>query len=59
MKKAKVLEAVNSLPDEFPLEEVIERLILLEKIEKGMEQVRQKQVVSTAEAKKRLQKWLK
>ncbi len=59
MKKTKVLEAVNSLPDEFPLEEVIERLILLEKIEKGMEQVRQKQVVSTAEAKKRLQKWLK
>ena len=59
MNKSKVLETVNRLPDEFSLEEIIERLIILEKIEKGMEQVRQKQVATTDEAKKRLQKWLK
>jgi len=59
MKKSKVLETVNRLPDEFSLEEIIERLIILEKIEKGMEQVRQKQVATIDEAKKRLQKWLK
>lgn len=59
MNKTKVLEAVNSLPDEFSLEEIIERLIILEKIEKGMQQVRQGQVVTTTEAKKRLQKWLR
>ena len=59
MNKTKVLEAVNSLPDEFSLEEIIERLIILEKIEKGMQQVRQGQVVTTAEAKNRLQKWLR
>lgn len=59
MKKAKVIEAVNGLPDEFSLEEVIERLIIMEKIENGMQQVRQGQVVTTPEAKKHVQKWLK
>lgn len=59
MNKSKVLEAVHSLPDEFSLEEIIERLIILEKIEKGMQQVRQGQVVSSQEAKKQMQKWLK
>ena len=59
MKKTKVLEAVNNLPDEFSLEEIIERLIILQKIEKGMQQVRQGQVVTTEEAKKRMQRWLR
>lgn len=59
MKKAKVLEAVNNLPDEFSLEEIIERLIILEKMEKGMQQVREGKVVTTAEAKKRMEKWLR
>ena len=59
MTKEKVLDAVHNLPDEFSLDEIIERLIILDKIEKGMIEVRQGQSVSTKEAKKRFEKWLK
>lgn len=59
MTKEKVLDAVHNLPDEFSLDEIIERLIILDKIEKGMTEVRQGQFVSTKEAKTRFEKWLK
>lgn len=58
MTKKKVLEAVNNLPDEFTLEELLERFIILEKIEIGMQQVREGKTVSSEEARKRLAKWL-
>jgi predicted transcriptional regulator len=47
------------MPDEFSLEEIIERLIILEKIEKGLAQAKAGQVLSSEEVKKRLEKWLK
>lgn len=58
MTKKKVLEAVNNLPDEFTLDELLERFIILEKIEIGMQQVREGKTVSLEEARKRLAKWL-
>jgi predicted transcriptional regulator len=59
MTKEKVLETVRSLPDEFTLDELLERLFILEIIEKGMQQVREGRVVSSEEARKRFEKWLR
>jgi len=59
MTKEKVLETVRSLPDEFTLDELLERLFILEIIEKGMQQVREGQVVSSEDARKRFEKWLR
>ncbi len=58
MTKEKVLEAVNNLPDEFTLDDLVERLIILEILEKGMKQVRAGEVVSSEQARKRFEKWL-
>lgn len=58
MKKEKVLETINSFPDEFTLDELVERLIILEIIDKGMQQVQEGKVVSSQEARKHFEKWL-
>lgn len=58
MKKAVLTETIDQLPDEFALEELIERLILLEKIEKSRQQVREGKTYTTEEARQKLSKWL-
>ncbi|MEJ0057412.1 MAG: hypothetical protein WDN75_18200 [Bacteroidota bacterium] len=58
MKKSAVLESISKLPEEFSIDEVIERLILIEKIEKGREQIKEGKINSEAEVKVKLNKWL-
>ena len=59
MKKQKVLDTVNELPQEFDLEELIERLILIEKIENGLEQLDGGKSVSHNEVKEIVKEWQK
>ncbi|MEJ0056189.1 MAG: hypothetical protein WDN75_11300 [Bacteroidota bacterium] len=58
MKKSAVLESISKLPEEFSIDEVIERLILIEKIEKGRQQIKEGKINSEAEVKVKLNKWL-
>jgi predicted transcriptional regulator len=59
MKKAQILETIQSMPDEFSVDELIERLMILHKIEEGQRQVQAGKVYTEEEAKKKLDKWLK
>jgi len=60
MKKAKVLETLESLPDEFSAEKLIEKLIFIEKVEKGIKQANEGKTISMDEARKRIDaKWSK
>jgi len=59
LTKEKVLQSIQDLPNEFSLDEIVEKLILLEKIEIGLQQVKQGKVVSHEIAKQKLKKWLK
>lgn len=54
-----VMEAVRSLPDDAPIEEAMERLLVLAKIEKGIKQADARETASHDEVKQRLAKWLK
>ena len=58
MTKEIVLSSLNELPEKFPLETLIERLIALQKVEEALEQVHKGEVVSEEEARKQLAKWL-
>jgi predicted transcriptional regulator len=58
MKKEIVFESISKLPDEFSIEEIIERLIIIEKIEKGQQQIKEGKVNTQEEAKAKLGKWL-
>lgn len=57
--KEKVLTTVHNLPDEFSLDELVEQLILLEKIETGLQQVKEGKTLTMEEARQKMQKWLK
>jgi len=56
--KEKMLSTVQSLPDDASVEDAVERLILLSKIEKGIEQADAGQLISHDEMKARMAKWL-
>ncbi|MBP6431687.1 MAG: hypothetical protein KA319_07970 [Ferruginibacter sp.] len=57
MKKEKVLETVNELPQEFELDDLLEKLVFIEKVEQGLEQVTIGKVISHEEVKERVKKW--
>ena len=57
--KEKIKKTIDSMPDNLNTEEIIERIILLDKIEKGKKDVEKEKLYTTDEARKRLNKWLK
>ncbi len=59
LTKNKVLQTINDLPDKFSLDELLDRIILLQKIEIGLVQSQSGKVKSTEKAKEKLKKWLK
>ena len=57
--KEKVLDAVQALPDDASIEDAMERLFFLSKIEKGLQQADAGQTISHSQVKERMAKWLK
>lgn len=57
MRRDKAIETMKEFPQEFELEELIERLVFVEKVEKGLQQVEQGKTVSHEEVKKMTKKW--
>jgi predicted transcriptional regulator len=58
MKKVVVIECLNKLSDEFSLEDFIERLIIINKIKKGRENIKNGKINTEEQAKAKLSKWL-
>jgi len=56
--KDKLLASIQDLPEEFSIDELIERLIVIQKIERGQKQAREGRTNTTEEAKYKLRKWL-
>lgn len=56
--KQQILQALEDLPEETTVEDAIERLYLLYKIERGIAQADAGQTVSQEEARQRLARWL-
>ena len=57
--KTNLKKQIEKLPDQFSIDELVERLILIEKIEKGIDQSRNDQVTSDDELDKEIEKWFK
>lgn len=58
MRKSTIIESISKLPDEVSIEEIIERLLIIEKIEKGQQQVKEGKINSEDQAKEKLTGWL-
>ena len=57
MRRDKAIETMKEFPQEFELEELIERLVFVEKVEKGLQQVEQGKTVSHENVKQMTKKW--
>ncbi len=59
LTKDRVIQTVNELPEQFSVDELLDRILLLQKIEIGREQSKAGLTFSNEEAKVRLSRWLK
>jgi hypothetical protein len=59
MKKNTLINTIPQLPDEFTIDELLEKLIVMDKIEKGEKEIEEGKVLNEDQAKYRLKKWLK
>ena len=57
--KQSAIKVIEQLPDEASYEDIMDRLLFMQKVEAGLEDIREGRVVSHEEAKKRLAKWLR
>ena len=55
--KTKLKEQIDNFPDQFSIDELIERLILVEKIENGKTQSENDEILSESEFDKEIDKW--
>ena len=58
LTKENVISAINELPEPLDIDDVLEKIILLEKIQKGIEQSEKGQVIPDEELDQRLESWL-
>lgn len=59
LTKDKIKKTIDSMPDQFTIEDIIEELIVLDKIEQGLKDVQEGKIFSTEEAILKPDKWLK
>lgn len=58
LTKKQLISTLRNLPEKFSVEDVIDRVVLLQKIEIGIEQSKAAKTRTTKEAKAKLKKWL-
>ena len=61
MKNAKksAIEVIEKLPDDSSYEDIMEMLFFLQKVESGLNDIKDGRVISHEDVKKRLGRWLK
>ena len=57
MTKEKLFAAVKDLPEDFELEDLFERLVLIKRVEEGIRQSDHGETVTEAEARAYLSRW--
>ena len=57
--KQNAIKVIEQLPDESSFEDIMEKLLFLQKVEEGLEDIRQDRVTTNEDVRKRLARWLK
>jgi len=57
--KQQVLKVIEELPDDAGVEEALDRLYLLYKVERGLRQADRGELLTQEEVRERIGKWLK
>jgi predicted transcriptional regulator len=59
LTKDKVKKTIDRLPDNFTVDQLIEELVVLNKIEEGLKNIEDGRVFTTDQVKQELKAWLK
>ena len=57
LSKNKVKKSIESLPDSFTIDELIDQLIFMKKVEEGLQQSEEGKIVSNDDIKNLIDKW--
>ena len=57
--KTELINSLESLPENLTVDQVIDHIFFVEKVQKGLEDSKKGQISTKQEAKKILDKWLK
>ncbi|MGI4803500.1 MAG: hypothetical protein ACRYFL_01920 [Janthinobacterium lividum] len=58
LKKEMLMQTIQNIPDSFSLDDLLDRLVLIQKVETGLQQSEAGQILTTDQAKEKLKKWL-
>lgn len=58
LAKQKVLKSFKEMPEQFSIDDAIDKLIVIHKIQSAESEIKNGKGLTTAEAKKKLKKWL-
>jgi len=59
LTKDKVKKTVDRLPETFTIDQIVEELVILDKIEEALKDIEEGRVFSTDQVKEELKTWLK
>ncbi|NJK97212.1 MAG: hypothetical protein HC905_21940 [Bacteroidales bacterium] len=57
LTKNTVRQSIDNLPDSFTIDELIEQLIFVEKVEEGVKQSNERTTISNDDVKSMIEKW--
>jgi len=59
LTKRQLKETLEQFPEEFTIDELIDKIIVLDKIERGNQQSERGETITEDELEKEMQKWFK
>jgi len=59
LTKTQIIDSLNNLPENVTIDQVIEHLVVVEKVQRGLNDSAEGKVYSKEEAREKLKKWLK
>lgn len=59
LTKTNVIQTLSKFPDQFSIDDLVDKMILLDKIEEGIKDADNGNVISEEELDKRIDEWLK
>ena len=57
LTKNKLRQSIDNLPESFTIDQLIEQLIFIEKVEEGLKQSQAGQLISDEDVKLMIEKW--
>jgi hypothetical protein len=57
LTKRALMQSIDNLPDSFTIDELIEQLIFVEKVEMGIKESEEGKTISNDDVRKMIEKW--